>query len=37
MKTSIFKEVKYRVLIDEDWWSKVDFLLKFTLLAFELL
>jgi hypothetical protein len=26
-----------RVLIDEDWWSKIDFLLKFTLLAFELL
>jgi hypothetical protein len=26
-----------RVLIDEDWWSKVEFLLKFTLLAFELL
>jgi hypothetical protein len=26
-----------RVLIDEDWWSKVAFLLKFTLPAFELL
>jgi hypothetical protein len=26
-----------RVLIHEDWWSKVEFLLKFTLLAFELL
>jgi hypothetical protein len=26
-----------RVLIDEDWWSKVEFLLKFTLPAFELL
>jgi hypothetical protein len=26
-----------RVLIDEDWWCKVEFLLKFTLLAFELL
>jgi hypothetical protein len=26
-----------RVLIDEDWWSKIDFLLKFTLPAFELL
>jgi hypothetical protein len=25
------------VLIDEDWWSKIEFLLKFTLLAFELL
>jgi hypothetical protein len=25
------------VLIDEDWWSKIDILLKFTLLAFELL
>jgi hypothetical protein len=27
----------WRVLIDGDWWSKIDFLLKFTLLAFELL
>jgi hypothetical protein len=27
----------WRVLIDEDWWSKVEFLLKFTLPAFELL
>jgi hypothetical protein len=26
-----------RVLIDEHWWSKVEFLLKFTSLAFELL
>jgi hypothetical protein len=26
-----------RVLIDEDWWSKVEFLLKFTSPAFELL
>jgi hypothetical protein len=26
-----------RVLIDEDWWSKVEFLLKFTLPTFELL
>ena len=26
-----------RVLIDEDWWSKIEFLLKFTLPAFELL
>jgi hypothetical protein len=26
-----------RVLIDEDWWSKVEFLLKFSLPAFELL
>jgi hypothetical protein len=26
-----------RVLIDDDWWSKVEFLLKFTSLAFELL
>ena len=26
-----------RLLIDEDWWSKIDFLLKFTLPAFELL
>jgi hypothetical protein len=26
-----------KVLIDEDWWSKIEFLLKFTLLAFELL
>jgi hypothetical protein len=26
-----------RVLIDDDWWSKIEFLLKFTLLAFELL
>jgi hypothetical protein len=26
-----------RVLIDEDWWSKVEFLLKFILPAFELL
>jgi hypothetical protein len=23
-------------LIDEDWWSNIDFLLKFTSLAFEL-
>jgi hypothetical protein len=27
----------WRMLIDEDWWSKIEFLLKFTLLAFELL
>jgi hypothetical protein len=27
----------HRVLIDEDWWSKIEFLLKFTLPAFELL
>jgi hypothetical protein len=27
----------WRVLIDEDWWSKIEFLLKFTLPAFELL
>jgi hypothetical protein len=26
-----------RVLIDEDWWSNVEFLLKFTSPAFELL
>ena len=26
-----------RVLIDEDWWSKIDFLLKFTTPAFRLL
>jgi hypothetical protein len=26
-----------RVLIDEDWWSKIAFLLKFTLPTFELL
>ena len=26
-----------RLLIDEDWWSKIDFLLKFTLPTFELL
>jgi hypothetical protein len=26
-----------RVLIDEDWWSKIKLLLKFTLPAFELL
>jgi len=26
-----------RVLIDENWWSKVEFFLKFTLPAFELL
>ena len=26
-----------RMLIDEDWWSKIDFLLKFTTPAFELL
>ena len=26
-----------RVLIDEDWWSKIDFLLKFTTPAFQLL
>jgi hypothetical protein len=26
-----------RVLIDEDWWSKIEFVFKFTLLAFELL
>jgi hypothetical protein len=27
----------WRVLIDKDWWSKIEFLLKFRLLAFELL
>ena len=26
-----------RLCLDEDWWSKVDFLLKFTTPAFELL
>jgi hypothetical protein len=26
-----------RVLIDEDWWSKVELFLKFTLPAFEIL
>jgi hypothetical protein len=26
-----------RLLIDEDWWSKIEFLLKFTLPAFDLL
>jgi hypothetical protein len=26
-----------RLLIDEDWWTKIEFLLKFTLPAFELL
>jgi len=39
VETSRFREGKYgaRVLIDEDWWSKIEFLLKFTLPAFELL
>ena len=27
----------HRLLIDEDWWSKIDFFLKFTLPAFNLL
>jgi hypothetical protein len=26
-----------RLLIDEDWWIKIDFLLKFTLPTFDLL
>ena len=26
-----------RVLVDEDWWSKIDFLLKFTSSTFDLL
>jgi hypothetical protein len=27
----------WRVLIDEDWWSKIEFSLKFILPAFDLL